>query len=170
MSKLIFQTILVAVFLIPCFAQENKSTNINGKVEGSVFDITGEAIIPNYKVTVEGNNIKQISVTGENGQFEFDLPAGIYHISTEANWYYPLKRASFQIKPNTTSIINIYPSNHITSIALTVTDSGVRDIYSYAKQPKYEIISVSKISPLALVVQFDKKKIVKEKLNIKTQN
>jgi hypothetical protein len=104
----------------------------DGKIQGSIYDPTGEAVIPAMKVIVEGGGVRREVTTNENGEYEFDLPAVLYSITTDTRqgMWYPLKRAAFRVGVNTTSVINLYVVEYrhakLTYGVLTITAEILR--------------------------------------------
>jgi carboxypeptidase family protein len=129
----------------------------NGKVRGSVFD-PNEALIPKAKFIIEGRDFRREVSSNDVGEFEAEVPAGIYRITSEQGAYYPLKRASFRVAPDSVTVLNIRPALRVTSIALVVTEKGARDRVTYKRPPKYEVFQPTPGSgSLDLVVQFQKR-------------
>lgn len=167
LKKIFFLLIIVFILSTLSSAQNSSKLNSSGKIKGALFDSSGEAIIPGKKIVIEGQDIKQTITTNDRGEYEFDLPAGIYNIAIEEEqhyeWFYPFRRGKIEIRPNTISVINLYPAIIGKIIALVASSAGVRDeVTITTKPPKYENISVIPSSALDLVIQFSKKKIHKK--------
>ncbi|MCI0660230.1 MAG: carboxypeptidase-like regulatory domain-containing protein, partial [Acidobacteria bacterium] len=68
---------------VPCGIQSMAIiTQLPGKVKG-IGIASDEAVLPEATVIIKGEQVTQRSTTDWNGTFEFDLPAGIYEITTE---------------------------------------------------------------------------------------
>lgn len=129
-----------------------------GKVTGSVFD-QQDAVILGNEVTIENQNFrKSVMPNSDDGTYTLKLPAGIYTVTTEQNWWYPVQRAAFLVQPNETTVINLNPTIRIFSIALEVTSKGVREPVEYNRKPKYEEFLPFSDSPFNVVIEYREKK------------
>lgn len=77
-----------------------------GKVVGTVFD-ENDARVENAGVTFVGDTHREIVRTNSEGEYEADLPAGVYKIEAEGFTFSPYKRASFRVLPGQVRTINI---------------------------------------------------------------
>jgi hypothetical protein len=140
------------------FAQSPVELSSNGKVRGSIYDLralAGDAVLPGGRVIIKGEGIERSIVATDSGEYEFDVPPGTYTITTGQSWFYPIRRASFRVNANSISVINLYPAIRILSIALELG----REPVTYAKPPKYDVLSPVQSFPLNLVVEFYNKKV-----------
>ena len=157
MPKNLILTLITVLLIGLKFTAYSQQTNL-GKVKGSVFDLQ-EAIILGNAVTIENQHFrKSVMPNPDDGTFSLELPAGIYSVTTEQGWWYPVKRANFQVRANETTIINLSPTIRIFSIALEVTSKGVREPAEYNREPKYEEFLPFPDSPFNVVIEYRKKK------------
>lgn len=154
-----------------CFATLTRSVDCseqtieNGTVRGAVFD-PNEALIPKAKFVIEGRDFRREVSSNDVGEFEAEVPAGIYRITSEQGLYYPLRRAPFRVAPNSVTVLNLRPALRVTSIALVVTDAGARDRVTYNRPPKYETFQpTSDSGSFDLVVQFQKRSVKGNSVN-----
>lgn len=129
-----------------------------GTLKVTVFD-TIDRIVPNITVVIQGNGVKRTFVSGEQESHEFDLPAGVYTITSEMGYgyYYPFKRAPVSIHSGTTTLINVLAPIRV---LMTGTTVGTESVTQLAPEPKYETIRIpnSSAPELTLVVQYDQKR------------
>lgn len=129
-----------------------------GKIFGSVLD-PNEARIPKARVIVENDQSKYKTLTNDSGEYEIDVPPGIYRITTEVVGYYPSRRAQVGVDSNSKIMINIAPALEILSIGLTVTAEGASELVTKAPPPKYEsyLLPQSSGAPQDLLIQYREK-------------
>jgi hypothetical protein len=142
----------------PLGSQSSQSTSEQtGRLKVTVFD-TIDRIVPNITVVIQGNGIKRTFVSGEQESHEFDLPVGIYTITSEKGYgyNYPFKRAPVRIESGTTTLINVLAPMRV---LVTGTTVGTESVTQLATEPKYEIFRAPNLSApeLTLVVQYDQK-------------
>ena len=155
--RLNFAHILLALLAATSFGQQSST----GIVRGTVFDQTGEAVIPGFSVTITGSGITKNVDTNVNGEYVFNLPAGVFQITSEQNYWFPVKRSEIEIQLGTELIVNLYPSIRVYSVALVATRKGIADEYSFAKPSKFEDIASKTGSSGNGLVEFRKKSVVK---------
>ena len=150
-------SLLLAAIVFGCgfFVAAQVKPVESGRVKGSIYDLTREAIVPDAEVIIEGEGIKRTFPVGINPdlEYEFNVPAGIYNITTKQNWLYPEKRASFYVEAGKTKNINLYPSLRLQSIMLTLDGDKV----SYLTPPKYAFLKIDNLA-LDLIVKFFRQK------------
>lgn len=76
-----------------------------GAIRGRVEDASRG--VHNVKVLVESATAKHEAVTDTNGDYEIELPAGVYTITATIPEYYPYRRAPFRVRPGTVTTINL---------------------------------------------------------------
>jgi hypothetical protein len=156
----------LAIFLILAFAhlaatapQSAGTEQSTGKLRVAVLD-TIDRIVPNIPVTIEGNNIRRTFVSEDRAYYEFDLPAGIYRITTHKGngYYYPFRRSDFFLEAGTTALINVLPAMRITAIGTGIGE-GASSV-DLAPKPKYEMFHVpNSFRPeTSLIIQYDCKR------------
>jgi len=135
--RYLFMYVILTTFSGPfLFAQSAEF----GRIKGSIYDQSLEAIVPGISVTIAGNGVVRSMVSDQNGEYLFDVPPGIYEITTpKVNWFFPINRSKIEIFPNTAATVNLYLSNRECSQELVATSKGIMDRYSCAaKNPKFE--------------------------------
>jgi hypothetical protein len=127
-------------------------------VKGVVLD-EHEARINTATITIEGSGIQRLIKTNELGEYEFDVPNGIYQIRAEVPNYYAFKRAAFRVKPNTVRIVNIVPVQRVLSIGLEATLQGEREQVKTAPPAEFESLKAPNPGEpsLEIVVRFQKR-------------
>jgi len=150
--RCLFITILLA-FVINAHGQAG-----NGTVTGTVYDPSGDAVMPGVKVLAICGETVESSKSNNAGVYSFSLAPGSCQISTSGNFLYPLKRAPIVVSRTKTVTVNLYPSLWIKTQALVATRKGVVDEYSYWPSSKFRLI-VSKDGNRYLV-EFKNKKIL----------
>src|SRR6185437_14253341 len=83
---------------------------VEGVITGTVYDPSGEAIMPGVEVVVRGDRVNQKAVSDNAGSYRFHIPPGNYEISASQNNLYPLRRSSIHVVSGQTITINLYPS------------------------------------------------------------
>jgi hypothetical protein len=151
---------LTVAFILGLSVEADARTTMppDSTVKGTVFD-PGGAVIPGVEIIFENNVTRRTVVSNEDGEYEVGLIPGIYRIRTAQGIFYALRRAAFRVEPNSTTVINISPTQRVLSIGLQVTSAGVREPMNLSHVPKYDAISFSSTAPLDLVVEFDHKRI-----------
>lgn len=146
--------VMLVASLVPTVGAQS-----SGKITGTVSDPNG-AVIPNVTVILESQQTKQKTLTNEKGVYEIELLTGVYRITTYISVYYPYRRASFCVQPNTVTTINIAPPLRVLSVGSEVTSSGSREPVNLAAPPKYEAFSppYSSCGPIDLLVRFNKQR------------
>ncbi|HEX8369721.1 MAG TPA: hypothetical protein VF604_14340 [Pyrinomonadaceae bacterium] len=149
-------SLLLAIIVFDCFfvAAQLKPVQ-NGKVKGTIYDSPTQYIVTSAEVTIEGEGIKRTFLIAMdfNLEYEFNVPAGIYNITTKQDWLYAVKRASFYVEAGKTKNINLYPSRRIESIALTLDGDRI----TYSAPPKYAFLKIDN-SGADLLVKFYEQK------------
>jgi hypothetical protein len=155
--KLILPILASMFFSLPAEGRIREESQLDGRVKGTVFD-PGGAVVAGMEIIVSGNRASRRVVSSENGKYELVLAPGIYRIRTEQGIFYTLSRAAFQVRPNTTTIINISPRQRVLSIALRITPSGLQEPATLTEAPKYDTFPPAFIGQLDLVVEFTHKR------------
>lgn len=148
-----------STILLTASTQRSSSDQPMGKVRGTVMDSNGAVIvIPKPTIIIEGGQTTKKVMPDENGNYEIELPAGIYQISTEIAGFYPFRRAAFRLQPGTSTVINVVPVARYLIRGTTVSANEPIDIP--APSPKYESFSLpqSPAESLDLLIEFDKKR------------
>ena len=129
-----------------------------GKVTGCVFD-QQDALILGNEVTIENQSFrKSVMPNPEDGKYTFEVPPGIYTVTTKQGTWYSVKRAAFLVRANETTVINLNPTIRVKAIFLEVTSKGVREPVEYNREPKYEEFLPFSDSPFNVVVEYQKRK------------
>lgn len=81
-------------------AQEPK-----GVIRGRLMDASRG--VQNIKVLVEGATAMREVVTDTGGDYEIELPPGVYTITANLPEYYPYRRAPFRVRPGVLTIVNL---------------------------------------------------------------
>lgn len=68
------------------------------RVAGTVFDPSG-AVVVNAKVSVRGSSFEKETATNEEGQYQLELPPGMYSIEVRRMGFCLARRASFKSRP-----------------------------------------------------------------------
>jgi len=115
--RLILNVLLLTLTsLVLCFAQ-----SAGGRARGQVWsrpfieegNFFGRAVMPGCDVLFHSKDVEKKVVTDREGNYESDLPPGIYNVTakcpmTSGNWeYHPSSRAEFEMKPNSSSMVNL---------------------------------------------------------------
>lgn len=129
-----------------------------GKVKGAIYD-SQDAVILGTKVTVSNDGF-QLTVypDPQTGIFMFDVPPGTYSITTEQNWWFPIRRAKFLVAEGETVVINLQPNIRIASQALVVGKNGVEDVYERVPLMKLVELRPFLDSSLSVVIEYSKSK------------
>lgn len=151
--------ILAIAQLAASAPQSAASRQSTGKLRVAVLD-TLDRLVPNIPVTIEGSNIHRTFVSEGKAYYEFDLPVGVYRITTDKGngYYYPLRRSDFFLEAGTTSFSNVFPAMRITVIGTGIGEGA--SFVDFAPKPKYEKFQVPKsLRPeTGLVIQYARKR------------
>ncbi len=148
--------VLLALLLIASTRQRDVvASPSTGMLKVTVLDTIGR-IVPNIPITIEGNGAKCTFSSEDYGSHEFELPAGLYQITSEKGfgYYFPVKRAPFRIVAGTTTLINVTPAPRILVIGAVL---GEKDHVELAPKPKYQSLAIPNTATpeLSLLVQYD---------------
>ena len=109
--KYILLIILVSILAtMLCVGQQRTSSGrqkTDGKIQGVLLDIN-DARIVGAKIIIEGAQLKRELKSGDEGNFEIQLPAGSYQIRVEANGFRKFELSPFKVKASVTEMINIH--------------------------------------------------------------
>lgn len=77
-----------------------------GRVQGKVLNRRGE-VVAGAVISVEGAGgvVRDIGYT-EEGEYNLDLPPGVYHVTVSSVGYYPLRRQRVRFRAGRTVTIN----------------------------------------------------------------
>jgi hypothetical protein len=134
----------------------------SGTLTGSVYAFnyeSNDSLLPNAKVIVKGAGLTKTTETDTNGRFSFELPPGVYELSTEIPNWYPARRGQFEVRSGETAVINLAPRLRVETIALQITSSGLREPATFVRRPKYEFYTLprSQNKKLKLLFEFSAK-------------
>jgi hypothetical protein len=118
-----------------------------GLIRGKVTSASGG--VSDVKVLVEGAMTKREVVTNQSGDYETELPAGVYTVTATVPEYYPFRRAPFRVRPGTT-----------TTIDLDLLFIGIDRVHGGGKDIHYEKLSLPYTSDEQLdllIVYYDRK-------------
>jgi hypothetical protein len=126
------------------------------------MDIIG-ARVPNATVIVKGKETTYKVVTGEDGTYEIELPAGIYRISVnELRGFSSTRRAAFYLRPSTTTIFD-FTLFSPESVSVNYTGAKYGEVLDDGPRTgfKYEVFSLSRSAgvPLELMFQYGERKV-----------
>jgi len=129
-----------------------------GRVRGVVLD-PHEARIIDATITVEGSRFVRVIKTNELGEYEIEVPSGVYRIRAEIPRYFPFQRAAFRVDGDAVRMINIVPTQRVLSTGLEVTARGSRQDVTTVSPPQNESFSLATRSGplLEAVIQFQKR-------------
>ena len=84
-------------------AQPERQT---GRLKGSILNRVGE-LVAGAVITVEGSDgrVRDVGYT-EEGEYQLDLPAGVYHVTVSSTGYYSLRRRRVRVRAGRTATIN----------------------------------------------------------------
>ncbi|MEW6737587.1 MAG: carboxypeptidase-like regulatory domain-containing protein [Acidobacteriota bacterium] len=84
----------------------NPKSELLGKLKGRTISLYGGSV-PSASVTLESGERKWEIATDEVGDYEIEVPPGIYRISAKAKGWIASPRAAFYIEPQTNTMINV---------------------------------------------------------------
>jgi hypothetical protein len=79
----------------------------DGKIKGAILDVN-DARVANASITIEGNKIKRVVKSDDQGQFEISLPPGRYQVTVKANGFRRFVYSSLTTHANETEVINVH--------------------------------------------------------------
>ena len=89
---------------IPCSSLSVKQGI--GKIKGLILD-ANDARVARAVVRIENAKFKREVKSGAEGNFEVELPAGLYRITVRADGFRKFEYSPFNVKPNASEILNI---------------------------------------------------------------
>ncbi|MCC6453217.1 MAG: carboxypeptidase regulatory-like domain-containing protein [Acidobacteria bacterium] len=154
------ERIITTLSIILCFAAAGiAQAEKTGKIVGSIFD-PNDAVILGTEVTVSSGSFSRSAFPEpRSGEFSFDVPAGVYTITTKRTQWFEVRRASFIVRAGETVMIDLRPRLYLRSQALVFTNKGLRDVYEYAPQAKGEEFLPFSDSPMNVFVEFETKQM-----------
>jgi len=109
--KYIVVAILIFILTtVVCVGQKrtpSRSRNETGKIQGVVLD-ANDARIVGATITIENDQFRRELKSGEEGDFEVAIPAGVYQIKAEAHGFRRFELSPLKVKPNVSEMINIH--------------------------------------------------------------
>ena len=105
-------TLIVASFIFPNIWANQLSGSgpkqaVTGKIQGVLLDINDARIVA-ATVIVENAYFKRELKSGDEDDFEVQVPAGTYQIRVQANGFRKFELSPFKVRANTTEMINIH--------------------------------------------------------------
>jgi len=126
------------------------------RIKGTVMDPNGAVIVtPRPSLIFEGKNGARTAMANDSGDYEINLAAGIYKISSDTPGFYPFRRAQFRVLPASALIINVVLKPRYLTRGTTVSATESAD--DLAPVPKYEEFHVPR-SVVSLLIQFQRKR------------
>ncbi len=111
-------------FVVVAMTQGARQTHEpTGIIRGKVMDAS--RAVQNTKVVVESATVKREVVTDTSGDYEIELPTGVYTITANLSEYYPYRRAPFRVTPGTGTIINL----NLILIGIDRVHGGGKDLH-----------------------------------------
>ena len=150
--------VLTTLSIILCFAAVGSAqTGTTGTITGSILD-PNDAVILGTEVTVSSGSFSRSAFPEpRSGRFSFEVPAGIYTITTKQTEWFSVRRASFIVRNGETTTIDLRPRLYFRSQALVVDRNGRRDAYEYYPRAKVEEFLPFSDSPSNVFVEFETK-------------
>ncbi len=101
--------VVLCLFSFVLHAQHSHPSSVSqsGKIAGVVLDIN-DARIADATVIIERAKFKRELRSGDAGEFEIELPAGVYQITVEKHGFNRFVVESLKVKPKVTEMINIH--------------------------------------------------------------
>ncbi|MBA4183469.1 MAG: carboxypeptidase regulatory-like domain-containing protein [Acidobacteria bacterium] len=109
MTVLTIRSIFFAIFISASMVCSSFAQKSIGKVKGVIADQT-DARVARARVLIENKKLKKKFITNDAGEYEIELPIGIYKISAEVDGCYPSKKKRFRLKLNQTVQFNFTPT------------------------------------------------------------
>ena len=77
-----------------------------GRLKGSILNRRGE-LVAGAVITVEGRDgrVSDVGYT-EEGEYQLDLPPGVYYVTVSSTGYYSLRRRRVRVRAGRTATIN----------------------------------------------------------------
>ena len=95
---------------VVCVGQKrtpSRSRSEMGKIQGVVLD-ANDARIVGAIITIENGRFRRELKSGEEGDFEVALPAGVYQIKAEARGFRNFELSPLTVKANVSELIHIH--------------------------------------------------------------
>jgi hypothetical protein len=134
-----------------------------GRVRGVLLDVI-EARIVDATVTIEGNGLKNEVTVNDRGEYEFQIPPGIYSLRSRASNYYESRRAPVRVRAGKEIVVNIAPTLRILGMWYELKEEGSGERVQIASPPQYETFGQPATTDpeLTLLVQYKKKQVEKD--------
>jgi hypothetical protein len=133
MNRQIKLVLIVCIFLISTFVQAQQ----NGHITGTVFVLSEKFPDVRYlgcKLTFESDSVRKTVVTNESGEYQVDLPVGKYSLTANEKGFYPIERAAFVVKANSTSMINVMAV--VMTFTISTFGDGHGGLFDVTETPK----------------------------------
>jgi Carboxypeptidase regulatory-like domain len=98
-------------------------------IKGTVFDTNGAAV-PGVRVVLDDGRERSSATTDADGDYQLKVPGGSYRITTEAEGFFPARRAVFRAEPGATTTLNLRLVAHAVSEGDPPTSPPGYDSYS----------------------------------------
>lgn len=111
-----------------------------GQLKGRIEAVNG-GVVPDAKVVIEGQGIRREVVTDGAGEFETQIPTGIYRIQVDRIGFCPGRRAAFRMQSNATITFDftLFPC----SLANVGRVNSSRQEHRYMEPFEYEVFQVN---------------------------
>jgi hypothetical protein len=94
----------------PTYSWQSSARQLTGKIKGLVLD-RNDARIVGATITIESSpkmGFKRQLISGEAGNFEIKVPAGVYYLTVTANGFRRFEGWELKVNPKVTEMINIH--------------------------------------------------------------
>jgi hypothetical protein len=94
----------------PTYSWQSSAKQPMGKIKGLVLD-RNDARVVDATIIIESSpkvGFKRQLKSGETGDFEIKVPAGVYYITVEANGFRRFEGWELKVNPKVTEMINIH--------------------------------------------------------------
>src|SRR5215813_14549592 len=97
-----------------------------GRVKGNVITLAGtyEAVVTNIQVIFESEGKKYQTTTNDIGEYNIELPIGIYKITTSQPGFCHYQRAFFRVPPSSQTVINLIVYAFALANIIKINDKG----------------------------------------------
>ncbi len=102
--------LILMLATVVCVGQKrspSRSRTQMGKIQGVVLDAS-DARIVGAIITIENSQFRRELKSGEEGDFQVALPAGVYQIKAEASGFRRFELSPFKVKAHVSELINIH--------------------------------------------------------------
>jgi hypothetical protein len=109
-KRILIAILIFVLATVVCVGQRRtpaRGRNEMGRIQGVVLD-ANDARIVGATITIENARFRRVLKSGDEGDFEIRLPAGVYQIKAESPGFRRFELSPLTVKAKVSELINIH--------------------------------------------------------------